>query len=76
MASRCSPVSTHRHHPRTANHLPPSLPPFPALAPNPQVPPDEQVAIVFRQLDVDGNGTISRRELVAVFFRWFIVGVT
>ncbi|PNW85997.1 hypothetical protein CHLRE_03g203457v5 [Chlamydomonas reinhardtii] len=40
-----------------------------------QVPPDEQVVEVFRELDIDGNGSISRAELAAVMFRWFIVGV-
>ncbi|KAG2436675.1 hypothetical protein HXX76_006203 [Chlamydomonas incerta] len=40
-----------------------------------QVPPDEQVVAVFRELDIDGNGSISRAELAAVMFRWFIVGV-
>ncbi|KAG2439674.1 hypothetical protein HYH02_010555 [Chlamydomonas schloesseri] len=40
-----------------------------------QVPPDEQVVAVFRELDIDGDGSISRAELAAVMFRWFIVGV-
>lgn len=51
---------------------PPPHPTPPALL---QVPPDEQVVEVFRELDIDGNGSISRAELAAVMFRWFIVGV-
>ncbi|KAG2497685.1 hypothetical protein HYH03_004422 [Edaphochlamys debaryana] len=40
-----------------------------------EVPPDEQVSEVFHQLDIDRSGAISRAELAAVMFRWFIVGV-
>ncbi|GFR40391.1 hypothetical protein Agub_g949 [Astrephomene gubernaculifera] len=40
-----------------------------------QPPPAEQVAEVFQQLDLDRDGSISRGELAAVLFRWFVVGV-